>query len=410
MSGTSAIGGGNGAAATATAAAGHGLGRPIVTVAPSQSVGQRATGGGRSNSSDGRGSGSGSSHTLPPLKQKTGIIKSKVPPPVPPRGSPKDVRCGGSSGGARNRSSSSSGSRTAAASAGAALAPKGTPPSAGSYTHLHDTVTTETRAVVVRRVPPPTLNRHVHVWVQTSDFGVAASDDGEDNNEMRRPPTKSKSAHELTAPLKQTAARTLNASLAQRQRPAISTQCLQRELSVRRLHSTHTVPHMVQSFSNKTLADGRQQHTDGSTVTIPTTTAATATAAHARPPARCGASLDNIRQHLNEQFSQSAAPSSSAGTLDTGQYGRELALLKRDSPVSRLLLANSYGGSSSREAVRSASKIPPQRPVPPVHHRHVRPASRAPARKKRPAPQVSDLRLPGGGSATLLSAGAGEYI
>lgn len=409
MSGTSAIGGGsggNGAAATATAAAGHGLGRPIVTVAPSQSVGQRAAaGGGRSNSSDGRGSGG--SHTLPPLKQKTGIIKSKVPPPVPPRGSPKDVRRGGSSGGARNRSSSSSGSRTAAASAGAALAPKGTPPSAGSYTHLHDTVTTETRAVVVRRVPPPTLNRHVHVWVQTSDFGVAASDDGDDNNDIRRPPTKSKSAHELTAPLKQTAVRALNASLAQRQRPAISTQCLQRELSVRRLHSTHTVPHMVQSFSNKTLADGRQQHAGSSTLTIPTMAAATAPA---RPPARCGASLDNIRQHLNEQFSQSAAPSSSAGTLDTGQYGRELALLKRDSPVSRLLLANSYGGSSSREAVRSASKIPPQRPVPPVHHRHVRPASRAPARKKRPAPQVSDLRLPGGGSATLLSAGAGECI
>lgn len=33
---------------------------------------------------------------LPQLKQKTGIVKSKVPPPVPPRGSPKDRRGGGS--------------------------------------------------------------------------------------------------------------------------------------------------------------------------------------------------------------------------------------------------------------------------------------------------------------------------
>lgn len=34
------------------------------------------------------------SNTLPQLKQKTGIVKSKVPPPVPPRGSPKERRAG----------------------------------------------------------------------------------------------------------------------------------------------------------------------------------------------------------------------------------------------------------------------------------------------------------------------------
>lgn len=34
---------------------------------------------------------------LPPLKQKTGIVKSKVPPPVPPRGSPRDRRPSGDS-------------------------------------------------------------------------------------------------------------------------------------------------------------------------------------------------------------------------------------------------------------------------------------------------------------------------
>lgn len=67
--------------------------KPIVTTAPSQQ--QNPSG------------------TLPPLKQKTGIVKSKVPPPVPPRGSPKDRR----------------GHRGAS--------PKGTP-SSGSYNHLND--------------------------------------------------------------------------------------------------------------------------------------------------------------------------------------------------------------------------------------------------------------------------------
>ncbi|XP_037043534.1 phosphatidylinositol 4-phosphate 5-kinase type-1 alpha isoform X3 [Bradysia coprophila] len=45
--------------------------KPIVTTAPSQTS---------------------PAITLPPLKQKTAIVKSKVPPPVPPRGSPKERR------------------------------------------------------------------------------------------------------------------------------------------------------------------------------------------------------------------------------------------------------------------------------------------------------------------------------
>lgn len=53
------------------------------------------------------------SQILPPLKQKTGIIKSKVPPPVPPRGSPRvDRRTSASSyrsAGASPRATSSSG-------------------------------------------------------------------------------------------------------------------------------------------------------------------------------------------------------------------------------------------------------------------------------------------------------------
>lgn len=57
--------------------------------------------------------------TLPALKQKTGIIKAKIPPPVPPRGSPRDRRSGSST----NKSG---------------LSPRGTPPSSGSVNYLND--------------------------------------------------------------------------------------------------------------------------------------------------------------------------------------------------------------------------------------------------------------------------------
>lgn len=55
---------------------------------------------------------------IPPLKQKTGIVKSKVPPPVPPRGSPRDRRGGGSQK--------------------SGISPRGTPPSSGSLNYLND--------------------------------------------------------------------------------------------------------------------------------------------------------------------------------------------------------------------------------------------------------------------------------
>lgn len=59
---------------------------------------------------------------MPALKQKTGIVKSKVPPPVPPRGSPKDRR------GQQQQQQQHRGA-----------SPKGTPPS-GRYNknHLND--------------------------------------------------------------------------------------------------------------------------------------------------------------------------------------------------------------------------------------------------------------------------------
>lgn len=58
---------------------------------------------------------------IPPLKQKTGIIKSKVPPPVPPRGSPRvDRRASGGS----HKS--------------AVPSPRGATPSSGEQNYLND--------------------------------------------------------------------------------------------------------------------------------------------------------------------------------------------------------------------------------------------------------------------------------
>lgn len=60
---------------------------------------------------------------IPPLKQKTGIIKSKVPPPVPPRGSPRvDRRASG--GGGSHKSAGPS--------------PRGATPSSGEQNYLND--------------------------------------------------------------------------------------------------------------------------------------------------------------------------------------------------------------------------------------------------------------------------------
>lgn len=83
------------------------LAKPIVTTAPS-SVQQQNT-------------QPISQNTIPQLKQKTGIIKSKVPPPVPPRGSPRiDRRTSGSS----NKS--------------IGISPRATPTSSGEPNFLND--------------------------------------------------------------------------------------------------------------------------------------------------------------------------------------------------------------------------------------------------------------------------------
>lgn len=119
--------------------------------------------------------------TLPPLKQKTVIVKSKVPPPVPPRGSPKDRRV-----------------KKPDAS------PKGTPPSSGSYikNHLNDkflacpTFKQRTK----RTLNPPLFGERrspscVEDWLAINDFGVPQLDDllhasSNNNNNKNILPTK----------------------------------------------------------------------------------------------------------------------------------------------------------------------------------------------------------------------------
>lgn len=85
---------------TATPSSSTSSTKPIVTTAPSKTP---------------------SPSTMPALKQKTGIIKSKVPPPVPPRGSPRDRRSAGNGGANKT-----------------GLSPRGTPPSSGSVNYLND--------------------------------------------------------------------------------------------------------------------------------------------------------------------------------------------------------------------------------------------------------------------------------
>lgn len=60
-----------------------------------------------------------SASSIPPLKQKTGIVKSKVPPPVPPRGSPRDRRESSGAGGGLGSA-------------------HGTPSISGSFNYLND--------------------------------------------------------------------------------------------------------------------------------------------------------------------------------------------------------------------------------------------------------------------------------
>lgn len=196
--------------------------------------------------------------TMPALKQKTGIIKSKVPPPVPPRGSPRDRRSG--------NGSHKSG-----------VSPRGTPPSSGSVNYLNDKHKNVTRlklnancdnkneqftnckspvpvrtAVTEQILPTALILRPlfgerrsptcVRDWLEVNDFG--ASDFDRKIIEWAR---GSKAAAKARKPI------------------SIKTAILQRENSFKNIsNSSGSVKSLTQNF------EAKNQPIEGQSATIPT--------------------------------------------------------------------------------------------------------------------------------------------
>lgn len=156
------------------------LNKPIVTTAPS-SVQQQNT-------------QLISQNTIPQLKQKTGIIKSKVPPPVPPRGSPRiDRRTSGSS----NKS--------------IGISPRATPTSSGEPNFLNDKyfniIRQNQHALALNRLTPSKFNQNnqrrsstpiffgknrspscVRDWLEINNFAADYYDENLDEFKITKPP------------------------------------------------------------------------------------------------------------------------------------------------------------------------------------------------------------------------------
>lgn len=300
--------------------------KPIVTTAPSQQ--QNPSG------------------TLPPLKQKTGIVKSKVPPPVPPRGSPKDRR------GHRGTS------------------PKGTP-SSGSYNHLNDKYFD-----ACARKSSNNYDKERFDWLATNgsdekppSFGDRRSpscveDWLELNNFDVLPP-----AIPIDSPRK---------VIAEHKRPiSFTTKFLQRE------RSFHSMGRSSSSSSVQSVV--KYCAKPSNTVIVKPLVCVRPTAINVK------SSLENIRRHL-ETRRTSSSPIAMA---------QEIAELRRNSNVSKLL--SNYG---KQENIQKKIKIPPKitsavkkhSPAPPLPDalkndaaKNVLTSLRPARRKKRQAPRAEDI-------------------
>lgn len=299
--------------------------KPIVTTAPSQQ--QNPSG------------------TLPPLKQKTGIVKSKVPPPVPPRGSPKDRR----------------GHRGAS--------PKGTP-SSGSYNHLNDKyfdacARKSSNSYDKQRFdllsangsegkPPAFGDRRspscVEDWLELNNFDVL-------------PPELS-----IESPRK---------VIAEHKRPiSFTTKFLQRERSfhsIERSSSSSSVQSMVKSYAK------------------PNNTVIVKPLGCVRPTAiNVKSSLENIRRHLETR--RTSSPNAMV---------QEIADLRRNSNVSKLL--SNYGKQENIQKKievlpKITSAVKKHSPAPPLPKaakndaaKSVLASLRPARRKKRLAPRAEDI-------------------
>lgn len=297
--------------------------KPIVTTAPSQQ--QHPSG------------------TLPPLKQKTGIVKSKVPPPVPPRGSPKDRR----------------GHRGAS--------PKGTP-SSGSYNHLNDKY-----FAACARKSSNNYDKQRFDWLATN-----GSDEKPPSFGDRRSPSCVEDWLELNNfDVLPPAIDSPRKAIAEHKRPiSFTTKFLQRERSfhsIERSSSSSSVQSMVKSYSK------------------PNNTVIVKPLGCVRPTAiNVKSSLENIRRHLETR--RTSSPNAMSQEIDD---------LRRNSNVSKLLL--SYG---KQEYIQNKIEVLPKitsavkkhSPAPPIPKtsknvaaKNVLASLRPARRKKRLAPRAEDI-------------------
>lgn len=194
------------------------LAKPIVTTAPSSVQQQQQY------------TQPISQNTIPQLKQKTGIIKSKVPPPVPPRGSPRVDR------------------RTSAGShKSMGLSPRATPTSTGEPNFLNDkyfdviqqnvslNLLTPQRVCQRRSSTPIIFGERrsptcVSDWLEVNDFAASDFDEAALELDINETRIKIKKRKPLT----------------------IQTAILQRQTSFRSLQSSgSSVRSMVDSYLKK---------------------------------------------------------------------------------------------------------------------------------------------------------------
>lgn len=309
--------------------------KPIVTTAPSQQQHHHQQ--------------QNPSGTLPPLKQKTGIVKSKVPPPVPPRGSPKDRR----------------GHRGAS--------PKGTP-SSGSYNHLNDkyfdacdrkssNYYDKHRFTMLTNdsdEKPPTFGDRrspscVEDWLELNNFDVL-------------PPVMP-----VDSPPK---------IITEHKRPiSITTKFLQRERSFHSIGRSSSSSASVQSMNNS--------YAKPTQLTLPNNSVAIKSLGCVRPTAiNVKSSLENIRRHLETRR-----------TSSPNAMTQEIADLRRNSNVSKLL--SNYGKQENIQkkieirpkitlAIKKHSAAPPL-PFNNDPAKNVLASLRPARRKKRLAPRAEDI-------------------
>lgn len=323
--------------------------------------------------------------TLPLLKQKTGIIKSKVPPPVPPRGSPKDRR-----GHHHHHSNRASGS-----------SPKGTT-SSGSYNYLNDKYFACTQSTTSRRPSQSqstnNFDKHRFTILTSADDPVPVFGD-------RRSPSCVEDWLEINdfnlSPPDQSPKR---ASVTQTKKPiSITTKFLQREYSFRSSAASSSVRSIVKSFSDSLT----NEKSSGNKI-FPKKVIGKSVdnlVINNKATAKIGKSLDNIttttnpiiEKNSNQNFNSIKSNFERKSVVyasNDDTHKDEIANLKKYSNVSKLVTA--YSGSHHHTPVKpkitsivkkDLSPIKSEKEISKSVLTNLKPARR----KKRQAPRAEDI-------------------